>query len=635
MVVRNIWRERLICAFLLACGLLVAPTPALAQNSVPKRLALVIGNDAYQNVPKLEKAGNDAAAMARELKTAGFDVTLARDQDFRSMLKKMDFFISHITGGDQVVIFFAGHGVQLKTGNYLLPTDIETNSETEVEKTSISLNDVMDRLNEAKAAFALVMVDACRDNPLKSNGRAMGGTRGLQPPEPPKGQMVIYSASKGQQALDKLSQKDKNPNGVFTREFIARMRKPGVRIEDLVREVQDSVESLAKSIGHEQRPALYNEARGNFYFFGPTVVEVTEPVAQAAYSATPEKTAAQIDDEAWDSVKDGIDVDLMEEYLRQFPKGRHVGQARIAIVKFKAEAKRAAAVAPPIAAVTAAPVLGTPGNPKLESSASAKARLAPAFRDCNECPDMVAIPAGSFLMGNSDKSGITMRIFSTVTRVGKGADKEKPAHQVQVHKFAIGKTPVTQAQWVSVMGSNPSEFSKCGADCPVDNISWNDAKEFVRKLSAKTKKPYRLPSEAEWEYACTGGNPQPHCGGEDIDVLGWYKGNSGKAPHRVASMQPNAFGLFDMSGNVWQWVEDGYHSDYVDAPNDGSVWKTDDENPKRVLRGGSWSDDANSARSLNRNRDSADSRENNYGLRVARAIADGVLRSETVPAGGP
>ena len=339
---RNIWRWRRIGAFLLACGLLISLTPALALTGGPKRMALVIGNDAYQNVHKLEKAGNDATAMARELKTAGFDVTLARDQDFRGMLKKMDFFISHITGGDQVVIFFAGHGVQLKTGNYLLPTDIEANSETEVEKTSISLNDVMDKLNEAKAAFALVMVDACRDNPLKSSGRALGGTRGLQPPEPPKGQMVIYSASKGQQALDKLSQKDSNPNGVFTREFIARMRKPGVRIEDLVREVQDSVESLAKSIGHDQRPALYNEARGNFYFFGPTAVEVTAPTApvaptaQPVYSAAPEKTAAQIDDEAWDSVKDGTDLDLLEEYLRQFPKGRHVGQARIAIVKFKA-----------------------------------------------------------------------------------------------------------------------------------------------------------------------------------------------------------------------------------------------------------------------------------------------------------
>lgn len=314
------WRPllRLVTAlFMLTCA-----WQACAADG--KRLALVIGNDAYRNVQKLEKAGNDASAMARELKAAGFEVTLARDLDYRAMLKKIDFFTTHLTGGDQVVVFFAGHGVQLRSGSYLLPTDIEANSESEVEKTAISLNDVMDKLSEAKAAFALVLVDACRDNPLKSNGRALGTSRGLLPPDPPKGQMVVYSASKGQQALDKMGKNDTNPNGVFTREFIARMRKPGVRIEDLVRQVQDAVEDLAKTVGHDQRPAMYNEARGNFYFFGPTTVQLLSPVDSGKAPATslqPSIRQEQVELALWDAIKDSKDPADFDGYLAHFPAG--------------------------------------------------------------------------------------------------------------------------------------------------------------------------------------------------------------------------------------------------------------------------------------------------------------------------
>jgi uncharacterized caspase-like protein len=113
-------------------------------------------------------------------------VTLERDLNFRNTVKKVEFFTSHIKGGDQVVVFYAGHGVQVRTGSYLLPVNIEANSESEVEKTSYALNDLMDKLSEAKASLSLVMVDACRDNLLKSPGRSLGSTRGLLPPDPPK-----------------------------------------------------------------------------------------------------------------------------------------------------------------------------------------------------------------------------------------------------------------------------------------------------------------------------------------------------------------------------------------------------------------------------------------------------------------
>ena len=277
-----------LCA---ACLALATP-PALA-----KRIALVMGNDNYQHVSKLYKAGNDAVAMGRELKAAGFEVLLHRDLTHAAMVRAIDTLTQRIEGGDEVVVFFAGHGVQIKSGNYLLPVDINATSEAVIDKTSYALNDLMEQLGQAKAAFSLVMVDACRDNPLKSQGRSLGATRGLSAPEPPKGQMVVYSASKGQQALDRLSDSDSHPNGVFTREFIARMKRPGIRVEELVREVQDAVEQLASTVSHVQRPALYNEARGNFYFFSPgqggaTAAAAAAPAAPGAVTTAAITTAA-------------------------------------------------------------------------------------------------------------------------------------------------------------------------------------------------------------------------------------------------------------------------------------------------------------------------------------------------------
>lgn len=259
--------RRLAAWLLLGLALALWALSVHAQATTPRRLALVLGNDQYQAVSKLQKAGNDATAMAAELRAAGFEVTLARDLAYRGMVRAFETFTAGIAAGDQVVVFFAGHGVQIRTGSYLLPVDIEATTESEIEKTAYGLNDLTEKLGEAKAAFTLVIVDACRDNPLKANGRSIGASPGLAAVEPPKGQMVVYSASRGQQALDRLNDQDRDPNGVFTREFIARMRQPGRRIEEVVREVQEAVESLARTVRHDQRPAIYNESRGHFYFF--------------------------------------------------------------------------------------------------------------------------------------------------------------------------------------------------------------------------------------------------------------------------------------------------------------------------------------------------------------------------------
>jgi len=307
--------------------LLVAPAYAARQ-------ALVIGNDNYTQISKLQKAGNDATAMARELKAAGFAVQLHLDLSFRSMVRVVEAFTAGIKGGDEVVVFFAGHGVQFKAGPYLLPTDIEASTEGEVQQTAYELNLLTEKLSSAKPAFALVIVDACRNNPLKAKGndRSLGETRGLSVIEPPKGQMVVFSASKGQRALDRLSDKDANPNSVFTREFIARMKRPGVRIQDLMEEVRDAVEALAGTIQHEQRPSLTNEARGNFYFFGPTKVQV------AQIKPEPIESSAQIEQQGWAAAQSGNTEAGYAAYLREYPQGRYAAAARIVLASMQGKA---------------------------------------------------------------------------------------------------------------------------------------------------------------------------------------------------------------------------------------------------------------------------------------------------------
>jgi DNA gyrase/topoisomerase IV subunit A len=177
-----------------------------------KRKALVIGNDLYRHVTQLDNARADARAMSQSLQTLGFNVTLALDQTERGLKETLRNFKSSVEGGDEVVVFYAGHGVQIGTTNYLLPVDIAGQNEDQVRDEAIQMQRILDDMQERRTGFLLMIVDACRDNPFKVAGRTLGG-RGLAPTTAATGQMVIFSAGTGQQALDKLGADDKEPNG--------------------------------------------------------------------------------------------------------------------------------------------------------------------------------------------------------------------------------------------------------------------------------------------------------------------------------------------------------------------------------------------------------------------------------------
>lgn len=296
--------------------------------------------------------------------------------------------------------------------------------------------------------------------------------------------------------------------------------------------------------------------------------------AQAAQSA---------EDVFWQSVQKSDVLDEYRIYTQQFPNGkyqkeawRRIGQLEAPKVLVREKPKRNAVPATPL----------TPGS---------------VIKDCTACPEMVVLPAGRFDMGSNDGDG-----------------DEKPVHRVNIRSFLMGKTEVTQGQWKAVMGSNPSHFSSCGDDCPVENVNWNDAQDYVRQLSQQTGKIYRLPSEAEWEYACRAGGRQRYCGSDDVDAVGWHGTNSGSKTHSVAGKQANAFRLHDMSGNVWEWVQDDYHDTYNGAPFDGSAWSSGGS--RRVLRGGSWYDNPGILRSAGRGRFSPVDRDFVDGFRLARTL---------------
>ena len=198
-------------------------------------------------------------------------------------------------------------------------------------------------------------------------------------------------------------------------------------------------------------------------------------------------------------------------------------------------------------------------------------------------------------------------------------------------------TEVTQAQWEAVMGSNPSYFPNCGGDCPVERVSWNDVQDFIAALNARDGRTYRLPTEAEWEYAARAGTTTAFYNGgithihtspvhPNLDVIGWYRGNSdvsytpnsyGQGTHPVARKQPNAFGLYDMSGSVWEWCQDWFGS----YPDGAVVNPTGpDSGSSRVLRGGSWFNYAWICRSANRFVNYPSYRNFHYGFRLALSL---------------
>lgn len=367
-------RNRLVsiaarAAACIALALAVAPAGAA-------RLALVIGNDSYTHAPRLLNARSDARALDAELRRAGFTSSLHVDLDERGLRRAVREFKARVAPGDEVVVFFAGHGMQVAPANYLLPVDIRAESADQVRDESMPLQHVIDELQEKKPRFALIIVDACRNNPFeqaRTQGRSFGA-RGLTVAQPAKGQMVMYAAGAGEVALDGLGPSDNDPNGLFTRTLLRKIRQPGLSADRMLREVRDEVAALARSVGKEQRPAIYDESEGSFFFHpglpgdaapaqagtAPDTLRqeqnlwieaeragsepgyrrylVAYPRGQFADLANERlrairenaalAAAKRADDEAWATAERANTEAAFQRYLQEFPNGVHATTAR-------------------------------------------------------------------------------------------------------------------------------------------------------------------------------------------------------------------------------------------------------------------------------------------------------------------
>ena len=239
------------------------------------------------------------------------------------------------------------------------------------------------------------------------------------------------------------------------------------------------------------------------------------------------------------------------------------------------------------------------------------------FKDCPDCPDMVVIPAGIFTMGSSEQEQALANPYDSLEL---GTTWEKPQHRVKIEGFAIGKYEVTQEQWFAVMDNNPS--ANRGRQLPVENVSWDEVQEFIAKLNQKTGRRYRLPIEAEWEYAARAGSSTYYPFGNnarELNVYAWFLANAG-ATNPVGLKRPNDFGLYDMLGNVWEWTQDCWHDSYVDAPADGSAWTTSCLDGRRVVRGGAWGSDSAYLRSAVRRPYSHSLHDHGIGFRLAKSL---------------
>lgn len=555
-------------------------------------MALVIGNGAYKDSP-LNNPVNDARDIAGLLGQLGFEVILEENADRRAMIEAVDRFADKIPGADATLFYFAGHGLQVRGRNYLLPINYHIVTETDVEIESLDAYRVLGKMEGPGDRVNIVILDACRNNPFARKFRTP--TQGLARLDAPRGTILAYATDPDNTALD-----GKGRNSPYTEALKKYLTEPGLSVEQVFKKVRQEV--IAKT-GGKQTPWESTSLIGDFYFVPTSTIAAPSAPARIDFQDLQQEAATRGKWSEWQTAM--TQAWSQVEALEKDP-------ALPSAQKAEAWARFLAAY--------------TDDNPFSQDDESLRAKafdrmvywdreqhvaLAPPPAADKTFTNsigqrFVLVPAGTFMMGSPPNES--------------GRNSEETQHQVTISRpFYLQTTEATQGQWRAVMGKNPSNFSICGDDCPVENVSWHDAQEFIRRLNAKEGlNKYRLPTEAEWEYACRAGRTTAFYFGDDGRFLGeyaWYDGNSGKRTQPVGRKKSNPWGLYDLHGNVWEWCADWF-GDYPP----GSV--TDPTGPSsgsyRVFRGGGWPFDAKLCRSAVRGRRSPNYRAGGLGFRLAR-----------------
>ena len=559
-----------------------------AQPTEP-RVALVIGNSSYQQTGwYLENPVKDAELMAGTLSGLGFDVHLIVDATEEEMEDAFAIYGERLAAaGPNAVglLYYAGHGVQSQGSNYLIPVDARPQTEQDVWRQAPRLGEALQYIEAAGNAVNFVILDACRNNPLPSASRS-GGSGGLAAVERSQGLLIAYSTEPGYTAADGQGL----ANSPFTSALAEVLPQQGLVAELAFKRVADRVKAVT---GGAQNPFYNSGLTGaDFYFAGSAGVAPPAdipPMQQAIASDVPSS------------------VDLADPAILFSPDG------------------------PAILAAWAA-----------EAGDSVDERT---FRDCTDCPEMVAIPAGTVVMGSPE------------TEKGHKPE-ERQSLEIEIGTFAIGRHEVSWNDWALCVADGACEDvseRRRGTSArwpqgrrPVTHVSYVDALAYIDWLNSYSTigtGPYRLPTEAEWEYAARAGTTTPFSTGETISgVYANYnservyadepKGRYEAKPMPVGSYAANGFGLFDVHGNVEEWVADCYTADLMERPEDGSahIWS---DCRSQTVRGGAWNKVPSYVRSAVRDSYGANNWGDITGFRVARDVnADGAPSANYLPPQG-
>ena len=585
-----------------------------------KNWVIAIGINEYDNLKPLKYAKKDAEAIKAWCeREGGFDrggiFLFTEDsppipasppiptQLTHGRLKRFlqrQFQTPLLNSGDNLWFFFAGHGRRDQDKDYLMLPDSDPGN---VRETAVSVDYVTERLRRSGADNVVLLLDACRDEDSRG-GLGIGE-------EEYQGVITFYSCTANQQSweIDELQQ------GSFTHTLLEGLRRQGeancATVERLDEYLRRQVEKINARYGKpRQNPYLKAEPPHKLYFILLEQVATLKDVQPLKYQASLAENRG--------------DLDLAEQlWIRVLGASRGDLDAIEAIKRIARRQSQSSSIP-----TDPEPVRQSEGNRSSTPEPSQESRFKAFNFEIVEVNakgeqikkeskqsqyfsqdlgnditlEMVAIPGGTFTMGTEDEE---------IERLVKKFDwqyfsREKPQHQVTLPSFYMGKYPITQAQWQAIaatakididLETNPSNFT--GNELPVERVTWYQATEFCKRLSRETKQEYRLPSEAEWEYACRAGTTTPFYFGETItgklanyDASNTYadepKGEYRKETTPVGQFPPNAFGLYDMHGNVWEWCADTWHDNYDGAPTDGSVWTKNGNDNRSPLRGGSW-----------------------------------------------
>jgi formylglycine-generating enzyme required for sulfatase activity len=518
-------------------------------SEASSRLALVFGIDQYDHLPDLANAGNDARALSDKLSTLGFDVMLREGATRREVYRAVSEFETRLTNdGGTGLVFFAGHGIQADGRNYLIPADAQVEIEDDLEAEAIDAGRILESMARAGNPLNILVLDACRDNPLPRRTRS--ASRGLTVtsiPSGAKGTAIIYAAGEGQVAQDGPP----GGNGIFTEALVNALDVPNLRLEDVIKQVTRGV---LKKTNSRQRPWSLASIQGDFYFHPK---EIT--LSDTSQGGDPTSNNEAMARDMWEMVKGSHDPELLRNFTRRFA--------------------------------------GTP------YAASAESKLAMLSVEPDSSNIAPATKHENLLEKNKYKEfGPHKMILVEQNCYGIGTDIGYPGYQsdqkqrmVCLQSYYIDRYEVTFEAYDTFAKETgrelPNDEEMGRGQRPVINVDWDDAHAYARWASDKYGGNFRLPTEAEWEYACrSGGLEQEFCGGDDPQEVAVFDTESTMP---VGSKKANALGLYDMSGNAWEMTCSNYDYDwsFTNAGYAGSEKVCVDKSRSRhslVFRGGQW-----------------------------------------------